>query len=97
MTASFWDDESLTDNLNDLQATVLLNWLDRLYYHVPEKFPFALSAVRNLNHLATVKKAKARLPYVNAIQDVLGVDLPVSLKSADLVDRIIDILKEVYV
>ena len=97
MSASFWDDESLTDNLNDAQAVRLLNWLDRLSYHVPDKLPFAISAVKNLNQLATMEKLSRRLAYVNAIQDVLGIALPVDLKSADLVDDIVKILKETYV
>ncbi len=45
----FLDDESLTDNLNDKDASRLLNWLEFVAINHEEDLPQALDFVKNLN------------------------------------------------
>lgn len=94
---SFWDDESLTDNLNDLQAVKVLNWLERIYYHSPQHYSYALSAIKSLNQFAHVQNKTRRLALFNAIQDVLGISLLIDDPNSDTaVDQIIIQIKEQY-
>jgi hypothetical protein len=51
MEPSFLDNEAITDNLNDEQASKVIAWLIRVFHEAPEKIDQALNTAKNINTL----------------------------------------------